>query len=82
MGDDWGGVLYVCCVRPSLWISRREDAVLMTQTHRFTEPTRVFDLAQLRRVPVEQCNDIQIVTDEEYEAWLDERWADHWELAE
>lgn len=54
----------------------------MTQTHRFTEPTRVFDLAQLRRVPVEQCNDIQIVTDEEYEAWLDERWADHWELAE
>lgn len=52
----------------------------MTQTHRFTESTRVFDLAQHRRVPVEQCNDIQIVTDEEYEAWLDERWADQWEI--
>lgn len=57
----------------------------MTQTHRFTEPTPVIDLANLTRVrTTEQCNDplIQILPDEDYEAWLDERWADQWELAE
>lgn len=52
----------------------------MTQTHRFTEPAPVMDLVQLRRVPIDPL--IQFVRNDEYEAWLEERWADQWELAE
>ena len=52
----------------------------MTQTHRFTEPTPVMDLLLgVRRCPTESDN---WMTDEDYEAWLDERWADQWEIPE
>lgn len=54
----------------------------MTQTHRFTEPALVIDLAQLRRVHPETDPLIQIIPDEDYEAWLDERLEDQWELSE
>jgi len=48
----------------------------MTQTHRFTEPAPVMDLVQLRRVPIEHCNDPLIQFDPEYELWIEETYTE------